>query len=376
MAKLEELLVKGATEAPRPLYSGAVGVIQYRGQVEQFATAGHTALYADTSRTPVSPELFRPVTGATIFDLASITKVFVTTTVLTLVEQGLLDLDEPVATWLPSFASGERTQVTLRRLVTHTSGLPALLSLWTDWPDRPSRVEAVLTAPLVRAPGTGFEYSDIGYMVTGLLAERVTGQRLADLVRERVCGPLGLVDTGYLPPADKLARIAATEYEPKVDRGLVRGEVHDENCWSLGGVTGHAGIFGTAGELARFGEMLRCYGALDGVRVLSEETVEQMTRDQLPAGVDPGFRHGLGLRIGDPAFMGVLAADGAFGHTGFTGTSLVVDRSRDLVAVLLTNRVHPSRDWSDVMPLRRDVAALAAQSGPGTGASAAPGRAG
>jgi CubicO group peptidase (beta-lactamase class C family) len=345
------------------LYSGAVGVIQFQGQVEQFATVGHTASYADTSGTPVSPELSRPVTHETIFDLASITKLFVTTTVLTLVEQGLLDLDEPVATWLPSFADGERTQVTLRRLVTHTSGLPALLSLWTDWPDRPSRIEAILNAPLVRTPGTGFEYSDIGYLTVGLLAERVTGRTLPDLVRERVCEPLGLVDTGYLPPAGKLSRIAATEYEPNVHRGLVRGEVHDENSWSLGGTVGHAGIFGTAGELARLGEMLRCYGALDGVRVLREETVEQMTRDQLPAGVDPGFRHGLGLRIDDPSFMGVLAGSSAFGHTGFTGTSLIVDRGRELVVVLLTNRVHPSRDWTDVGPLRRDVARLAAEVG-------------
>jgi CubicO group peptidase (beta-lactamase class C family) len=361
MAELEELLVKGLTATPRPLYSGAVGIIQRRGQVEQFATVGQTAVYADTSGTPISPEFSRPVTAATIFDLASITKLFVTTTVLTLVEDGVLSLDEPVATWLPSFATGERTLVTLRRLVTHTSGLPALLSLWTGWPDRQSRFDAIRNAPLVRTPGTGFEYSDIGYLTVGLLAERVTGRRLPDLVRERVTRPLGLVDTGYLPPAEKLDRIAATEYEPDEKRGMVRGEVHDENSWSLGGAVGHAGIFGTAGELARLGEMLRCYGALDGVRVLREETVDQMTRDQLPAGVDPGFRHGLGVRIDDPAFMGPLAGNGAFGHTGFTGTSLVVDRDRELVVVLLTNRVHPSRDWTDVGPLRRDVAAAAAE---------------
>ncbi|GAA5179958.1 hypothetical protein GCM10023322_11160 [Rugosimonospora acidiphila] len=305
------------------------------------------------------------MTGDTIFDLASITKVYVTTMVLSLVEEGALGLDEPVATWLPSFADGERTRVTPRRLLTHTSGLPALLSLWTDWPDRRSRVEAILNAPLVRTPGTGFEYSDIGYLTVGLLAERVTGRTLPELVRERVTGPLGLVDTGYLPPADKLPRVAATEYEPAEHRGMVRGEVHDENSWSLGGTVGHAGIFGTASELARLGEMLRCYGALDGVRVLSEETVDQMTRDQLPAGVDPGFRHGLGLRVDDPGFMGPLAGSGAFGHTGFTGTSLVVDRGRELVVVLLTNRVHPSRDWADVSGLRREVAALAAQAHPG-----------
>jgi CubicO group peptidase (beta-lactamase class C family) len=175
-------------------------------------------------------------------------------------------------------------------------------------------------------------------------------------VRERVCAPLGLTQTGYTPPAGRRHRIAATEYQPQWGRGLVRGQVHDENSWSLGGTGGNAGIFGTAHELARFGEMLRGGGSLDGVRVLAADTVAEMTRDQLPPGLDPGFRHGLGVRIADPQSMGVLAADGAFGHTGFTGTSLVVDVPRRLVVVLLTNRVHPSRDWSDVGELRRAVA--------------------
>jgi CubicO group peptidase (beta-lactamase class C family) len=347
------------------LYSGAVGLIQRGGQVEQFATVGHTARYADTSGTPVSPELRRPIAADTAFDLASITKVFVSTVLLSLVERNVLALDEPVATWLPSFAGRDRTEVTLRRLMTHTSGLPALLSLWTDWPDRPARVTAILNAPLVHRPGTAFEYSCVGYLVAGLLAEQVTGRPLAQLIRDLVCTPLGLADTGYLPSALP-SRIAATEYQPAVGRGLVWGQVHDENSWSLGGTGGNAGIFGTVAELARFGEMLRGYGAVDGVRVLSEDTVAEMTRDQLPPSIDPGYRHGLGVRIADPQFMGVLAGpsdaggSAAFGHTGFTGTSLVVDTSRELVVVVLTNRVHPSRTWSDVGGLRRAVAALAA----------------
>jgi CubicO group peptidase (beta-lactamase class C family) len=306
--------------------------------------------------------LRRPIAADTAFDLASITKVFVSTVLLSLVERNVLALDEPVATWLPSFAGRDRTEVTLRRLMTHTSGLPALLSLWTDWPDRPARVTAILNAPLVHRPGTAFEYSCVGYLVAGLLAEEVTGRPLAELVRDLVCTPLGLTDTGYLPSAlpltDRVARTAATEYQPAVGRGLVWGQVHDENSWSLGGTGGNAGIFGTAADLARFGEMLRGYGVVDGVRVLTADTVEQMTRDQLPAGIDPGFRHGLGVRIDDPQSMGVLA-DGSFGHTGFTGTSVVVDRRRELVVVLLCNRVHPSRDWSDIGHLRRAIADLA-----------------
>jgi CubicO group peptidase (beta-lactamase class C family) len=356
--RLEELLVNGLEATPRPLYSAAVAVIQHGGQIAQIAAKGQNAWYADDAGTPAPAELTGSVTESTVFDFASLTKLFVTTTLLTLVEEGTLALDEPIATWLPGFAGGERTAVTLHNLMTHTSGLPALLSLWTDWPDRAARAEALLNCPLVHKPDTTFEYSCVGYLVAGLLAEQVTGKPLATLVRERVCTPLGLNDTGYLPSPELIARTAATEYQPAVGRGMVRGSVHDENSWSMGGTGGNAGIFGTARELARFGEMLRGYGALDGVRILSEETVERMTRDQLPASIDPGFRHGLGVRVGDPQFMGVLAAGGAFGHTGFTGTSLVVSREHDLVLALLTNRVHPRREWSDVGPLRRDLAEL------------------
>jgi CubicO group peptidase (beta-lactamase class C family) len=360
VTELVKLLVAGLTSTPRPLYSGAVALVRGGGVNEQYATVGHVARYSDDLGTLATGDLRRPVDTETLFDLASITKLFVTTTLLTLIEEGQLALDEPIATWLPEFATSERAGVTLRRLMTHTSGLPALLSLWTDWPDRRARAAAVLNAPLVHAPGTAFEYSCVGYLVAGLLAERVTGEPLAELVRDRVCRPLGLTDTGYLPSPERVSRTAATEYQPKVGRGLVRGEVHDENSWSMAGTGGNAGIFGTAADLARFGEMLRDHGATpDGVRVLSAETVEEMTRDQLPATIDPGYRQGLGVRIADPQFMGPLAAVGAFGHTGFTGTSLVVDRTRGLVLVLLTNRVHPRREWSDIGHLRRGVAELA-----------------
>jgi CubicO group peptidase (beta-lactamase class C family) len=363
VAELEDLLARGLTATPRPLYSGAVALVQREGRIEQYATVGHVARYSDDLGTLATGDLCRPVDPATIFDFASVTKLFVTTALLTLVEQRRLDLDEPVATWLPEFATTERAGVTLRRLMTHTSGLPALLSLWTDWPDRPARVAAVLNAPLVHPAGTAFEYSCVGYLVAGLLAERVAGLPLEDLVRDRVCRPLGLTDTGYLPDPERVSRTAATEYQPKVGRGLVRGEVHDENSWSMGGTGGNAGIFGTAGDLGRFGEMLRGHGATpDGARVLSAETVEEMTRDQLPASIDPGYRQGLGVRIADPNFMGPLAAAAAFGHTGFTGTSLVVDRTRGLVLVLLTNRVHPRREWSDIAHVRRGVAELALRS--------------
>ncbi|HEX6498716.1 MAG TPA: serine hydrolase domain-containing protein [Micromonosporaceae bacterium] len=361
MRSLRDLLAEGLSAQPRPWYPGAVALILRDGRVLHHAAIGDAVRYADRAGT-LLPDVDRePVRPDTVFDLASLTKLFTTTVVLTLVDQGTLSLDQPLAEWLPSYRDGHRRAVTLRHLLTHTSGLPALLSLWTDWPDRDARADAVREAPLVHPPGSVFEYSCVGYILAGLLVEQVTGRSLPDLVRERVCEPLGLRDTGYLPGPELVARCAATEHQPDTGRGMVRGSVHDENSWSLGGVAGNAGVFGTAADVARFGEMLRRRGTLDGVRVLREDTVAEMTRDQLPPDLDPGYRHGLGVRVADPQFMGPLAAHGAFGHTGFTGTCLVVDPVRGLVVVLLTNRVHPSRDWSDLAPVRRRVAEFAVQ---------------
>jgi DNA-binding MurR/RpiR family transcriptional regulator len=246
--------------------------------------------------------------------------------------------------------------VSLRHLLTHTSGLPALLNLWSDWPDVETRRAVVLGVALERGAGAAFSYSDLGFITAGWLAEAVTGRTLQALVVERVCTPLALADTGFLPAADRVPRIAATEDESYVGRGMLRGDVHDENSWSLGGAVGHAGMFGTASDLARLGEMIRLGGTFDGVRVLREETVAAMCTDQLPAHLDPGFRQGLGVRIDDPTSMGALSGPGTVGHTGFTGTSLVVDREHGRTVVLLTNRVHPSRTWSDVGHVRRALA--------------------
>lgn len=360
VSRLTTSLLSGLETGHRPLYSAAVALISRGGRTADLVTVGHLSRYADADGVLVAPETLQPALESTIFDLASVTKLFTTAVLLTLVDEGRASLDEPIAGWLPTFDDGERRRITLRHLLTHTSGLPALLQLWTDWPDRASRVQAVLRASLVNRPGETFEYSCVGFMVAGLLAERITGHRLPDLVHERICRPLGLTDTGFLPEPARAARAAATEHQPHIGRGMLRGSVHDENSWSLGGTAGNAGLFGTAADVARFGEMLRQGGAVDGVRVLRLDTVAEMTRDHLPPAIDPGFRHGLGVRIGDPHWMGTLAAAGAYGHTGFTGTSLLVDPSRDLVVVLLTNRVHPSRAWSDIAEIRRTVAEFAA----------------
>lgn len=370
MRRLHAVLTSGLTGSPRPLYPGAVAVVVRAGSREPTVAVGNAVRYEDADGTDLPTGRWVEIGEDTVFDVASMTKLFTATVLLTLVEDGLLSLDEPIAEYLPSFGSGDRRAVTLRRLLSHMSGLPALLRLWSDWLDPASRRRAVLTAPLVNPPGVVFEYSCIGYIVAGFLAEEVSGRALPELVQERICRPLGLANTGYLPSADQVIRVAATEYQPYVGRGMVRGSVHDENSWSLGGTVGNAGIFSTAADLARFGEALLRGGEVDGTRILQDATVSEMFRNQLPEGIDPGFRHGLGFRIGDSTFMGILARSGAVGHTGFTGTSLVIDPTRRLVVVLLTNRVHPSRDWSDISIVRRRVAEVAVAEAAATGGAA------
>jgi len=360
MHRLRDVVASGLTGSPRPLYPGGVALVVRDGSRWPAVAVGDAVRYLDGDGTELPVGMRVAMREDSIFDAASLTKLFTATVLMTLIEEGRLALDEPIAKHLPSFESGDRRRVTLRHLLSHTSGLPDLLRLWVDWPDRAARRRAVLEAPLKGVPGTVFEYSCIGYIVAGFLAEQVSGRTLSALVQERIRQPLGLADTGYLPAADRVARAAATEYQPALGRGMVRGSVHDENSWSLGGAVGNAGIFSTAGDLARFGETIRRGGEVDGIRILQAATVREMLRDQVPERIDPGFRHGLGFRIADATFMGALAASGAVGHTGFTGTSLVIDASRRLVVVLLTNRIHPSRDWSDIAAVRRRVAEVAA----------------
>ncbi len=356
MTTIRAVLEAGLTGRPHPAYPGAVALVLHDGRIVAQDAVGHAVRYADASGTELPATEQVPMTADTVFDLASVTKLFTTTMLLSLVDEAALTLDEPVHPWLPSFAVGVRRSVSLRHLLTHTSGLPPLLNLWTDWPDVEARRAAVLGVPLERGAGAAFSYSDLGFMIAGWLAEAVTGRPLGELVVERVCRPLGMTDSGFLPAADLVPRIAATEDESYVGRGMLRGSVHDENAWSLGGAVGHAGIFGTAGDVARLGEMIRLGGVLDGVRVLRPDTVAEMCTDQLPPHLDPGFRQGLGVRIDDPTNMGALHGQGTVGHTGFTGTSMVIDRDRGWTVVLLTNRVHPNRTWSDVGHVRRALA--------------------
>lgn len=331
-----------------PHFSGAVGLLAHDGVIVDRYAVGDAVRYADADGTELPPQEQVPMDDDTIFDMASITKLFTSIAVMQLVEQGKVELDAPVARYLPEFATNGKQDVTVRQLLTHTSGLDAdpVPALWAGYPDIASRRKAVLDSPLKNPPGTVYLYSDINLMTLGFLVEQLTGETLDTVVHDRITAPLGMVDTGFNPPAAKLDRIAATEDEVNPPRGMLRGQVHDENAWALGGVAGHAGIFSTASDMAILAQTILNGGSYRGVRILRPDTVREMLTNYNTA--FPGDAHGLGFELDQMFYMGGLSSPVTAGHTGFTGTTLVIDLESRSIAILLTNRVHPSRNWGSI----------------------------
>ncbi|MGJ7441157.1 serine hydrolase [Aquipuribacter sp. MA13-6] len=344
----------GPTGQVRPLTAGAITVMAHDGAVVAREATGWALRYADGAGTELPREQWVPVTEDTVYDMASVSKLFTSVVVMQQVEAGRVDLDAPVATYLPAFAANGKGEVTVRQLLTHTAGLPSWLPLHSAYPDRASRLAAVLAAAPVSGPGERYLYSDIGLITVGLVAEQVTGQGLDELVAEGITGPLGMLDTGYTPTGSQRDRAAATEFQAVPARGMVRGEVHDENAWSLGGVAGHAGVFSTAADMSVLAQAVLNGGTYAGARVLSRASVEAMVTDENAA--FPGQDHGLGFELDQRWYMAGLSGPRTAGHTGYTGTSLVLDLDSRSFVVLLSNRVHPSRAWGSVNPLRRAVA--------------------
>ena len=337
-----------AAAGGHPLYPGAVAIMGYHGAVVQRDASGQALLYADGS-TMLPASQWVPMTTGTVFDLASVSKLFTSITVVQLIEQGLVQLEEPVATYLPEFAVNGKEAVTIRELLTHTSGFVAWLPLWSDYSDTAARITAVMDQPLDNPPGTVYLYSDLNLISLGVLVERLTGQSLDAVVRDRITAPLGMSHTGY-NPTDREGT-AATEYQTAPPRGMVRGEVHDENAWSLGGVAGHAGVFSTVDDLAVLCQALLNGGTYLGHRILNEDSVRRMVTDVNTA--FPGDAHGLGFELDQRWYMEGLSGPQTAGHTGYTGTSIVVDFEAQAFAILLTNRVHPSRSWGSTNGARR-----------------------
>ncbi len=283
-----------------------------------------------------------PVDDDTLWDLASVTKPLVGLAVLALLERGLVALNDPVATHLPSYAGTDKADITLWHLLTHTSGLPGQQPLYRRHPDRASLLAALRRLPPRNPRGTRVAYTSPGFMILAQVAEAASGMPLDELVRRTVTEPAGMTQTGYNPPADRQHLAAATEECPWRGR-LVQGTVHDENAAVLGGVAGHAGLFSTLADMERLGIALVRDGRGEVGQLIQPHTLAVMTR---PATDHLNLRRSLAWQGRDP--MGSPAGDlfthAAYGHTGFTGTSLWVDPMLGVYAVLLTNRVHPRRD--------------------------------
>jgi CubicO group peptidase (beta-lactamase class C family) len=333
--------------------------------------------YGRLDYAPGSP----PVTDSTLYDLASLTKVVATATaVMLLVDRGRMDLDAPLSHYLPAWPPGGwRDSVTVRRLLRHQAGLAPFERFWHPSAGAlrgPASVIAAIAAMGRRyAPGRRTEYSDLAFILLGAAVEAVTGESLDMFLDREAWTPLGMRETGFLPRPELIAavraaagletggdtlapleRIAPTERDTVFRQAHVRGVVHDENAFAMGGVAGHAGLFSTARDMARFARMLLEQERVDGERLVEPATLSAFTRR------GPGADRGLGwdLAPGASRIAAALSRD-AFGHTGFTGTSLWVDPVRGVSVVLLTNRVNPSREGTGVTALRRRLHELVAR---------------
>jgi len=326
---------------------GGVLWLEHRGSIYEKAY-GHRSLVPDVE----------PMTEDTIFDAASLTKVCATTpAMLLLIERGQVKLDAPVCTYIPEFTGGGKEAVTVRQLMTHTSGMPPDIETKSDWHGQATAIKMACAAELMAKPGTVERYSDINFFMLGEIVQRVSGMPLEKFVQKEIYEPLKMVDTGYLPPTSKLARIAPTEV---VNGKPWRGVVHDPTSRHMGGVAGHAGLFITAADVARYCRMLLNGGTLDGVRIFKPETVWLMTTVQTPPAISG--RRGLGWDIDTPYSgpRGNVFPRGSYGHTGWTGGSIWIDPFSKTFVLFLSNRNHPTED-GNVIPLRRKLGTLAAQ---------------
>ncbi|MFJ2559524.1 MULTISPECIES: serine hydrolase [unclassified Streptomyces] len=340
-----------------PWYAGAVLLAGRGATVALHRPIGHAVRYAaydETTGTGVELPAERRIGTAedTVFDLASVSKLFTSILAVQQIERGTLELERPVVAYLPEFAGTDaaraagKRDITVRQLLTHTSGFRAWIPLYTA-PTHEGKLQLLWDEVPADPPGTVYRYSDLNLISLQLVLERITGRTLDVLLRDEITAPLGMHRTRYNPPASWRPSIAATEdARPPwsgLDRGLVWGEVHDENAYSLGGVAGHAGVFSDAWDLAVLARTLLDGGVYGRARILRPESVELMFTDFNTA--FPGDAHGLGFELYQHWYMGAMATPATAGHTGFTGTSLVLDPTTDSFLIVLGNSVHPVRNW-------------------------------
>lgn len=343
--------VHDLTGSERPWAPGVVAVAGRGPVIAVQEAAGwavrYTAYDSETdSGVESAPGARVPLTVDTPFDLASLTKLFTSVAAVQQIERAVLDIDAPVGIHLPEFRAVARRGVTVRQLLTHTSGLRPELPLY-DCPDDEARL-AMLRAEAPTEPPGQYRYSDLNMLLLQFLLERITGRTLDALIHEGITRPLGMRATRFGPCPGAAATEDQRRPWAKADRGMLRGVVHDENAWVLGGVAGHAGLFSSGPDLAVFCRTLLAGGQYGQARILGPDFVEQLLTPP-----------GLGFAVDQRWFMGELAGRGAAGHTGFTGTSLVLDPATDTFLVLLANTVHPRRREPDSTPRARAATRLA-----------------
>ena len=343
--RLDSIIAAAIADRATP---GATIAVARRGRLVMLKSYGRTDWAAGAPAT----------TDSTMYDLASLTKVVAATTAaMILEEEGKLDLDRTVASYLPEYDVADKRSITVRMLLTHTSGIRSHHPLWRDARGRDAYFAGMVKHPLAHDPGTQALYTDWNMVLLQFLVERLTGQTLDRFVEARVFGPLGMRDTRYNPAATLRPRIAPTEVAD-FRGGHVWGEVHDETAWVLGGVSGNAGLFSSTRDLAVFMQMMVNGGVYGDARIVRPTTIARWTARQRA-----DASRALGWDTPSPnSSAGRYFSARSFGHTGFTGTSMWADPEKDLFVVLLTNRVNPTRDNQKIGPLRRAVADAVQQS--------------
>ena len=314
---------------------GAVGLVLRREiVVTSWAVGNHTY---DTNAPTVQPD--------TLYDLASVTKAFTTTLCMLFVHKGHLNLDAPVQSYVPTFQGTNKNLVTPRHLLAHCSGLPAHLHLYKKYNNRDTILNAVTQLPLASEPGTETAYSDMGFLLLGIILETISGSRLDHLVKQHILDPLQMNDTCYCPSSDLKDRIPPTENITNLRDGLVHGEVHDENAAAMGGIASHAGLFSTAPDLALFLQ------AWLGQSFFPPQGIQQFTTR---ANIVSQSTWALGWDTvsSQGSSTGHHFTEKSFGSLGFTGTSIWADPVQNLGVILLTNRVHPTRNNTQIKHLR------------------------
>lgn len=340
---------------------GAVVLVARHGKIAYCKAFGNRSLKPKTE----------PMTTDTIFDMSSLTKVMAATpSIMLLVENGTLRLEDKVKRYLPKFSGGGKDGITVRQLLTHYSGLKPDFDLSRQWFGYEDALNELWKTTAVSEPGKEFAYSDINFIALGEIVHAVSGKTLDVFAQEYIFVPLSMKDTCFRPPAKMVSRIAPTENrkntlqylkgqssQPAHD-AMLRGEVHDPTAWRMGGVAGHAGLFSSAQDIAIYAQMLLDRGAYPGGRLLSSLTVQAMTSPQSPADAPQVRGYGWDIESTYSSPRGDIFAQG-YGHTGFSGTSLWIHPQSETFIIVLTNRVHPD-GGKDINHLRGAIANIVA----------------